>query len=270
MKRILFACLALLGSGTAVARDLEARLATLLEQMPAQVRATAAAIPDLDRRLLAARAYVRAGTALQQRWSWSHMEAAAFASSDEGLQLQRAIAVVQCVFSSSNPGHALHVNPEFRNIEIQLQRWNTNASVGVAARRLLRLAARDLTRGDSAHSDVPEQIDELRRYLSSHAPDPVPTLAAPGLSAHGQARAVDFQVRRNDRIIAGTSAAAIPSEWEASGWTVRLAEAVSESGEDFTGPLQSPREPWHYVYGEKGRAADQPASDAARRCRQQR
>jgi hypothetical protein len=72
-----------------------------------------------------------------------------------------------------------------------------------------------------------------------------PTLAVPGLSPHGQSRAFDFQVMRGSQLIAGPSS---PSSWDESGWTSKLQEAVRRASTKFSGPLASPREPWHYDY----------------------
>jgi hypothetical protein len=84
----------------------------------------------------------------------------------------------------------------------------------------------------------------------------VPTLAAPGLSPHGPARAVDFQVQLQGRLIAGPDSASIGVKWRAAGWGEKLASAIRAAG-GFTGPLATPDEPWHYTY-----AAAQPAEAA--------
>jgi hypothetical protein len=76
-------------------------------------------------------------------------------------------------------------------------------------------------------------------------------LAAPGLSHHGQARAFDFSIRRGDQIVAGTEMSLIPTAWDAAGWTAKLRRAVSEASDSFSGPLEYPREPWHYEYEAK-------------------
>ena len=89
---------------------------------------------------------------------------------------------------------------------------------------------------------------EVRRFegfLRGAGTRSTPTLAVPGLSPHGQARAFDFQVMRGGRLIAGPSS---PSAWDAAGWTAKLQEAVARAGAKFKGPLASPREPWHYDY----------------------
>jgi len=76
---------------------------------------------------------------------------------------------------------------------------------------------------------------------------PVP-LAAPGLSLHGQSRALDFQVRKGTQTIAGPEVASVASVWEKQGWARKLQEAVDPAQGVFVGPLQSPDEPWHYEY----------------------
>lgn len=243
----------------ATVASLEQQMQALLDGMDQVVRTAAYAIPDPGRRLLALRAYVRAGEGLRSRWSWTADEAARFADSPDGAALARDVERVRCVFSAAHPGHELFVNPAFRSLEIQLARWNANDSVGAAARNLLAAAARApaLRNADAA---------ALRTWLAAHAPNPVPTLAAPGLSPHGQGRAVDFQVMRKGVLVAGTDSTAITSQWRRSGWAVRLEDAVRASGAPFDGPLQAPDEPWHFRY-EPGAAGEGQATAAPAICR---
>ena len=77
---------------------------------------------------------------------------------------------------------------------------------------------------------------------------PTPTIAAPGLSLHGQMRAVDFQVHQPGRVVAGPSTATIATDWAAAGWAAKLDAAVREASERFVGPQASPPAPWHYTY----------------------
>jgi hypothetical protein len=80
-------------------------------------------------------------------------------------------------------------------------------------------------------------------------PTPAPSLAAPGLSSHGQLRAYDFQIqRKNGPIVARTNTGAAATEWDDPGWTAKLAAAVKSAGSCWKGPLEFPREPWHYDY----------------------
>ncbi len=79
----------------------------------------------------------------------------------------------------------------------------------------------------------------LRGLLLDHQPEPVPTLAAPGLSPHGRMRAIDFQVESAGRIVAGTESEAIAPEWIVAGWKARLQDAIADSNAGFRGPLAS-------------------------------
>jgi hypothetical protein len=88
----------------------------------------------------------------------------------------------------------------------------------------------------------------LRSGLIAWQPSVAVTLAAPGLSAHGQARAFDFQVEHDGRIVAGPDAPSAKQQWDAAGWTQKLRAAVRDSGQHFMGPLAFPYEPWHYDY----------------------
>jgi hypothetical protein len=93
-----------------------------------------------------------------------------------------------------------------------------------------------------------EATRKFTAFVSSLPPAlPVP-LAVPGLSAHGQSRAIDFQVRRGNQTIAGPQIASVRSVWEAQGWAAKLHRAVDTQQGVFNGPLLSPNEPWHYQY----------------------
>jgi hypothetical protein len=95
---------------------------------------------------------------------------------------------------------------------------------------------------------TPRSLDEFERRLVAAVPEqPVP-LAVPGLSPHGQMRAVDFQVHRAGAVVAGPSAATIGEVWDGEGWAQRLDAAVRAASCRFVGPLAAPREPWHYTY----------------------
>jgi hypothetical protein len=231
---------------------LQVHLDALAQALDPQAAATLARMPDRGRQLLAARAYLRAGAQIGERWSWSAQRAQEFEQSPEKRALDAAIARVNCAFSAANPGHDLFVNPQFRSLDIQLQRWNENASVGQAARGML--AAASLAAADWPDAQSAAGRRRFAQWLRGWQPVPVPTLAAPGLSPHGQARAVDFQVRHAGRIVAGPVAASIGRDWKAAGWGQRLAEATAVAG-GFTGPLRIPDEPRHYTF-----TPDQPAA----------
>lgn len=226
----------------------ESVLSALAADMDPRAASTLASIDGTGRRLLAARAYLRASAQLAERWSWSAAEAAAFEASPEKRALDAAIGRVRCSFEAANPGNSLWVNPEFRSLDLQLDRWNANETVGLAGDNLLAAAQRLLAVPEPRSVVTPVEVASLRALLVDHQPSPVPTLAAPGLSPHGRMRAIDFQVESSGRIVAGTESSAIGSQWIAAGWKARLQAAVDAANAGFHGPLATPDEPWHYEF----------------------
>jgi hypothetical protein len=222
-----------------------AAVAVALELDP-RVAATLPGIDGVGRRLLALRSYLRSGERLAERWSWSEQQIAAWEGSLEQLALQAEIERVRAAFTAASPGFELFVNPQVRSIDRQLASWNDNESVAAAATNLLT-EARALFE-DHGSGDARSGRDRLAAWLRTHVPQPVPTVAAPGLSPHGQMRAIDFQVHRRDEIVAGPDTRTIDSVWEQGGWAGRLDAAVRAASPRFVGPLVSPREPWHYTY----------------------
>jgi len=202
-----------------------------------------AQIEGADRRLLAVRAYLRAGDALPQRWSWSAQRLADYASTPEGRAANADIDAVVATFAAANPGFALEVNRQPRSLELQLSHWNQNASVKAVAASLIESLEEHFN-----GSEGNPTAGQLRAALIAWAPAVAATLAAPGLSAHGQGRAFDFQVLHEGRVIAGLDAAGARRQWDAAGWTQKLHQAMTAARGRFTGPLQSPYEPWHYAY----------------------
>ena len=99
----------------------------------------------------------------------------------------------------------------------------------------------------SFYTDRPTavSVERFESFLRGATTRATPTLAVPGLSPHGQSRAFDFQVMRGPQLIAGPSGA---GAWDGAGWTEKVREAVTRASTKFTGPLASPREPWHYDY----------------------
>jgi len=199
-------------------------------------------IEGMPRRLLALRSYLRAGESLRSRWSWTEAEVAAFRRSARYQQMLADVQRLTKEFEALNPGVTLYVNTEVRTLGVQLERWNKNRTVGLLGDALLSAA-----RAASIPS-APSGTAELRQFLIAWRPAPAVPLAAPGLSLHGRGEALDFQIRKGDRIIAGTDTASVGRDWDAQGWTEKLQQAVKRSGAPFRGPLQAPREPWHYEY----------------------
>ena len=222
-------------------------LLAVSHDLPADTKAALQRIEGKPRQLLAARAYLRVGDQLQSRWSWSADEIRTYEASQEYADLLAEIALVRARFEAANPGYSLYANTSARSLDLQVQRWNSNKSVGVIARRLQQAAQRELAQ--STYPATPDAKATLRFADFLRAWRPVPSaapLAAPGLSLHGRSRAIDFQVMRKGRIIAPTEVAKAHSVWERQGWARRLAAAMRDTR--FVGPLTSPNEPWHYEY----------------------
>lgn len=228
--------------------DVAARLAAIRAELDPRAAAALERIPDLDRRLLAARAYLRAGAGLAARWSWTDAEIAAYAGSAEQARLDADLALVRREFERSNPGYTLYVNPDVRSLELQLERWNCNESVALAGAALHANVRTALAGSAFPRGDGPASSRALRSLLKDAVLEVPPNLAAPGLSLHGRMGAVDFQVQRGHEIVAGTESSEISATWEAQGWARRLEAAVHAATDRFKGPLRQPHEPWHYDY----------------------
>ena len=192
--------------------------------------------------MLALRSYLRAGDSLPERWSWSQQQLSDYLSTPEGRAAAADIDAVTVEFAAENPGFTLEVNRQPRSLEQQLAHWNENSGVGSVADSLERSLLQQFT------WTGPPDAELVRRALLDWTPATAAPLAAPGLSAHGQGRAFDFKITHNGVIVAGTDVASARSDWDLAGWTHRLQQAVSTSRRPFSGPLQSPHEPWHYAY----------------------
>ncbi len=228
-------------------------LFAVTHDLPPVAREALQRIDSKPRQLLAVRGYLRAGKDLSSRWSWSADEIRAYESSQEYSDLLAEIAAVRARFETANPGFSLYANTTARSLDLQLQRWNSNASVGVIAERLQEAAVRELSA--KSYPAIPDARATVRFASFLREWRPVPSaapLAVPGLSLHGRSRAIDFQITQNGRIIAPTEVAKVHSVWERQGWSGKLAAAMRDSR--FVGPLQSPNEPWHYEYAPSARA----------------
>ena len=249
IRILLCAALAAPATGAQAADDvLAANLAAVREALDPRAASAIARIEGTGRQLLAARSYLRAGGGIAERWSWSDAEIAAWRDSPAQSALDAAIARVRAAFESANPGYTLHVNPEVRSFEVQLERWNSNPSITAASAALAEAASIAIQSQGFPAPGTPLAQAAFGDFLRAFVPSPTPPLAAPGLSAHGQMRAVDFVVKQGDRIVAGASTADIPAIWTGQGWAARLNAAVLASGAPFAGPLRIPDEPWHYDY----------------------
>jgi hypothetical protein len=92
-----------------------------------------AQIPELGRKLLALRSYVRYGDRIKTRWSWTDEQIAAFKASEAHTVLRAEIAAVNEHFKAANPGYEIYVHGTVRSLDSQISKWNSNKSVGAAA-----------------------------------------------------------------------------------------------------------------------------------------
>ena len=205
-------------------------------------------IEGTGRQLLAARSYVRNASQLDERWSWSDAQIAAYAGSPEKLRLDTAITRVRCEFESANSGYTLFVNENVRSLDRQIEKWNRSETIKRAADDLLEKIRVEVAARTFPPAKSPEGVSAFRNLLVSVNPVPTPSLAAPGLSLHGRMRAVDFQIMAGHRLVAGTDPTTVVETWEASGWKAKLKSAVSKANAGFVGPLKNPDEPWHYDF----------------------
>jgi len=223
-------------------------VSSISAQLDPRVAQTLDRLDGTGRQLLALRSYLRHAPHLAERWSWTQEEIDAFEGSPEQRDLQQEIEKVRTAFIAANPGFELYVNSQVRSLDVQVEHWNSNDSVRAAADAML-VAAQALVAAPGFPADRPEQARRaLEAFLSGHTPVPTPTIAAPGLSLHGQMRAIDFQVHQGGRVVAGPSTATIATDWAASGWAAKLAAAVRAASDRFVGPQASPPAPWHYTY----------------------
>jgi len=437
-KTISVFCLALLlaGAGPSARAEEENPLPELIAELaPPIARSTLEQIPDLSRRMLALRSYLRAGKRIERRWSWTEKEIKDFQGTDEQTELLVAIDAVSAHFAEANPGYELYANTRVRSLDLQIRRWNANKSVGVTADELMTATleqfgldsepeavackpaavadgkdgaeakaaetskasrssradkaerARSLRKagkavatktgrkrgkrdtaeavgpdGDDGTPEVDartlrsrsllkagkavlpdrsrrsrrakllddlafraedtgktaakrvakaaekaaeaekaeetgkaetaerEETDKkrsvagaeetgcseaeirksererkarmaarkrkrrrlnarsLRTWLARFAVTKAANLAAPGMSSHGQARAIDFQIMKDGKIFAGAASSMIEPTWRAGGWDKKLKVSIVAASPAFSGPLIRPDEPWHYNY----------------------
>lgn len=198
-----------------------------------------ARIPDPGRKLLALRSYLRAGPGLAARWSWTEAEIKAFEGTSQQQALLAEIDAVKAHFKAANPGFEIHVHGTIRSLDEQIAKWNGNESVGAAAAEIMSAFSAAFPEGPA---DAKKQAAWLRGFQSSTRAN----LAAPGLTLHGRASAIDFQIMKDGKIHAGANGKEVESAWRAEGWDLKLKTSMDAAGPAFKGPLKNPDEPWHY------------------------
>lgn len=220
--------------------------AEIAETFPMKVRETLDEIPDPGRRLLALRSYLRAGSKLEERWSWSEAEIEAFQGSAAQQALLDEVGAISRHFAEHNPGYEIYVNTNVRSLEVQLKNWNENESVGAAGNEIL-LAWIDEFGTNAESTDHPDK-GVLSKWLRHFKGEQRAHLAAPGLTLHGRGHAIDFQISQDGKLIAEADSGQIEAVWRAEGWDEKLKDSIAAAGPSFSGPLKSPDEPWHYNY----------------------
>lgn len=215
--------------------SLRSRAQYLARQIGDPVPQTMARIDGTARQLLALRSYLRSATNIAARWSWSAAEIEAYKATDEYRAMLAEIDKVRAAFEDANPGYQLWANTEIRTLDQQIELWNTNPTIARLAGNIERAACR-------------VGANAMRGLLIDWIPGVPPPLAAPGLSEHGRARAIDFQVHRGSTVMAGPDVATADEVWIASGWARKLAAAIAAASDKFVGPLTQPNEPWHFEY----------------------
>ena len=233
-------------AGSAIAEDAASLDAVLAEIAPPPSDQALKQIPDPGRKLLALRSYVRYGPKIADRWSWTEEQIKAFQGSPQQQALLAAIAAVNEHFKAANPGYEIYVHGTVRSLDDQLASWNKNESVGKGAEEIL--AAYKTAFGEDGLQ--PEKIDvkKLDAWLRGFMPSKRANLAAPGLTLHGRASAIDFQVMKDGRIHACANSKEVESIWRAEGWDQKLKASMEAAGPLFSGPMTNPDEPWHYDY----------------------
>jgi len=225
---------------------LEQYLDRVAATLPEHAANTLTRIEGTPRQLLAARSYLRAGEGLSTRWSWTAADIKAHIQSEEYRALIDETEQVRRRFEAQNPGYTLYANTDARSLELQISRYNGNKSVERAAYQLHKSALAEVFRPEYESPAEATSVERFREFLAKWRPPTAAALAAPGISRHGQLRAIDFQIMKNGVIVAATDTGTVKRNWDTPGWTEKLQAAVSDS--KFRGPLRSPYEPWHYEY----------------------
>lgn len=229
-----------------------ASLDTAVEALAPPPSAEALAlIPDPGRKLLALRSYLRYGPTIAARWSWTEAEIKAFEGSPEHKALLAEIDAVKAHFRAANPGYEIYVHATVRSLNEQVRKWNENESVGAGAEEIL--TAYMAAFGQASATPTGAEAKKLSQWLRGFKPAKRANLAAPGLTLHGRASAIDFQIMKDGRIYAGANTKEVESIWRAEGWDKKLKASMDAAGPSFSGPLADPDEPWHYDYAPKAK-----------------
>ena len=229
----------------AIAARLESYIGLTAKTLDKRVQGALAKIDGTPRRLLALRTYIERRN-INGVWAWTNREMAAYRKSMDFRIANAEVDKVVSLFQRTHPGYQLRVTKLARSLEDQIGLWNRTKSVESASSNFMKQIVRSIvTYPDTA---TKQSLAKFQALLRKQSVSPVPTVAVPGLSHHGQLRAYDFIIWQGDKIVAGTDARSIRGQWIGGGWSNRLRQAIFGASNRFDGPLKSPNEPWHYTY----------------------
>jgi hypothetical protein len=208
------------------------------------------ALDDIDgtpRKLLALKYYLNRKS-IKGSWAWTNKEMAAYRRSVDFRLANAEVDKVISLFQRTYPGHTLKTTKLARSLEDQIGLWNKTKSVAGASANLMKQAIKAMSTKAYPDTATKQSLAKFQKFLRDHSSKPVPTVAVPGLSHHGQLRAYDFIIWQGDKILAGSDGASIRNQWNGAGWGSKLRAIIYTASSKFDGPLQSPNEPWHYTY----------------------
>ncbi|HET6331888.1 MAG TPA: hypothetical protein VFG30_01680 [Polyangiales bacterium] len=193
--------------------------------------------------LLALRRYLRTGGAkLIVNWPWTVAEQKTTYSKVIESLLDAA-RITKAAFEKANPGFTLGYT-RARDLDRQAYLWIDNDSVRVASAGLWSDVRTELAKAQYIPNPGSEGAERFATFLAKSIVQPEPTNAAPGLSDHGQMKAVDFYVDKAGKRVADIKKQLIGSQWHATGFDKQVKLATQGTG--LVGPLREPYEPWHY------------------------
>jgi hypothetical protein len=197
---------------------------------------------------MALRRYLRyqdqkGATGIHDNWAWTARDA------EQKLKLEPAkglIAKAETVlrnFAAHNKGYTLALSP-LRSLAKQVELWNKNTDVQNIGTTVKAEMLKELGQEKYVSPPTDANIKDFATKLLQRQIKPEPGNAAPGLSAHGQMRAVDFVVMSGSTTVATTDTSTSQNVWRDKGWAGKLADEATSAG--LKGPLLIPDEPWHW------------------------
>lgn len=204
-------------------------------------------IDGAPRRLLALKYYLDRRS-VKGIWAWTAGEMTKYRKSVEFRIANAEVDKVISLFQRTYPGYQLRASKLARSLEEQVGLWNKTQTVNTSSTNLMKQVVNTFSRDSYPDTATKQSLGRFQKFLRNQKAKPVPTVAVPGLSHHGQLRAYDFIIWQGDKIVAGTSAGSIRREWGGAGWGEKLRQVVYRASSSFEGPLTSPNEPWHFTY----------------------